>query len=266
MEVNLLFMGPNLIWNVIMIFVGNCIGTPPQGFSTQTWAAVENIYYPAILAIGTFLFNFLFLINMCRQFTNIRQNITTEILIEAGIRVVLANIFLKLGLQFIRFFLNLASYCGITFLDSKVINLSSADLDVGTVLFYILFGIISLIVTAVCAFMIFLVVYTRYINLYLLVITAPLALSFIAGGSGLDQRTSAWVKTFFAKCFEIVFIALALSLAAKLTGTIDFGSLEDTGMSWIDGFGESLQNLAIILVTTAAVKGADGFLRRSLAL
>jgi len=60
----------------------------------------------------------------------------------------------------------------------------------------------------VCAVMIFLTLYGRYVKLYLLVLFYHIAMPLIVGGRELEHNGYAWVRTFLSNVFEIVAIAL----------------------------------------------------------
>lgn len=139
-----------------------------------------------------------------------------------------------------------------------------SDMDGGAIFFYAVFGIIYFAVCLVSSVTIFLTVYGRYLQLYLLVLSAPIALSTIPGGPGISQTAGAWFKTLLAKSFSIVLIALAIIIASKMCAAIDFGQL--AGIEAADGFIQALQNIFNMLLLTASVKGVDEFMRRTFAL
>ena len=109
--------------------------------------------------------------------------------------------------------------------------------------------------------MIFLAVYGRFMQLYVMVACAPLALPFLAGGHGVERTGSAFIRAFLGKCFEIVVIALFLGIGTRLCRSIDWGSME--GIEGIfDGAQQCIQSMITMVLMAASVKGADSFMRR----
>lgn len=104
-----LLMGPayaigNAIWNLIMAMVGSVLVTTPQGFSQEAWNFVTNQLYPWALGIGVALLNLFFLVGFFKEASNIKENLTWEILVNQGIKVIVANAFMQSGLSIIREF------------------------------------------------------------------------------------------------------------------------------------------------------------------
>ena len=98
-----------------------------------------------------------------------------------------------------------------------------------------------------------------------MVVMAPIAMSTMAGGRGLEQSAYAWIKNFLVNVFEIVVIAIVMAIAGKMITSIDFMTADGI-LSKLDGFLGALQSLFTMVLMTAAVKGADSMLRRSFAL
>ena len=76
------------IWNSIIKLV--C--STPQKFSTGTWAFVKENLYPWAEGIGLSALNLFFMIAFLKAVSNLHQNITLEMVIEAMIKVVVANV------------------------------------------------------------------------------------------------------------------------------------------------------------------------------
>lgn len=259
------FIG-NVIWNMIMLLIGGVITTTPQGFSSEAWNYASETLYPWALGIGVALLNLFFLIGFFREASNLRENVTWEILCMYVIKTVLANGFMQGGMSIMREFFKMASeLTGQIYLEN-IPPFSTGDMDFGTYLFFFLFGIIYILVALVCGFMILFTVYGRYLKLYVLIPLAPIALSTMAGGKGLEQSAFAWIKMFLASVFEIVVIAIVMTIAGKMIYHLDFGAAGEGLLSIGDGFVQILQNIFTMIIMAGAVKGADATLRRSFAL
>lgn len=259
---NAAFFGAgNLVWFWMMDMVYGVLVMTPDGFSSATWNYVSGTVYPVTLSVGVLFLNFAFLAGFFRQAGDIKRNLTLETLLELGIRVLFANVLMQGGLGIMQGLFRAAS--GLTGAvgmgTGYVIPLE--DVDAGMTLFGCLFGILYFLVCAVCGAMVFMAVYGRFLQLFVMVACAPLALPFLAGGQGMERTGAAFIRSFFGKCFEIVAIALFMGIGNRLCGSIDWGSMEGIG-GWFDGAGQCLQNMVVMVLMTASVKGADSFMRR----
>ena len=257
----------NTIWKAAMALIGGLLGTPPQDFSPDAWNFVERTLYPWSLAIGVSLLNLFFLIAICRAVSDLHHNITLEMTIEAFIKIVVANvIFLNLFLL-MRLILSIAAA-----MVGEVYTMQSADLivdemDIGSTLFYLLFGIFFVLVAIVCSFLLLLTVYSRYIKIYLLIVLAPFALPALIGGRETERTFYAWVKTFLLNTFEIVAIALTMAISFKIINA-GISVFEGSGLMGeaVDGFWDALNALFTMIFMTASVKGVNSLLAKALAL
>ena len=80
------------IWNSSMKLIIKLVCSTPQKFSTGTWAFVKENLYPWAEGIGLSALNLLFMIAFLKAVSNLHQNITLEMVIEAMIKVVVANV------------------------------------------------------------------------------------------------------------------------------------------------------------------------------
>ena len=134
-------------------------------------------------------------------------------------------------------------------------------------LFYNLFGILYVIAAIVCSFLILLTVYGRYIRLYLLVVSAPFALSTIVGGEEARRTFISWVKTFLLNTFEIVMIALVMVICFKLTESgVNIFEKGNVAVEAVNGFWDALNGLFTMVVMTASVRGVNSFMSKAFGL
>lgn len=236
----------------------------PEAFSSGTWEYVTETLYPWALGIGIVCVNLFFMIGFCRVFTNLKENITLELCIESMIRLVAVNMLLQVGLPIIKSFFTMASQLAGQVLDFEPMEFYTSDIDLGAHLFWWLFGFGYFIVAVVCAVMIFLTLYGRYIKLYLLIIFYPIAVPTVAGGRGIDTSAQAWLKNFLSNVFEIVVIALVMGISGRIISGIE---LPEAGVSWaFDGFVQALHSLLYMVLMTSSVKGASSFLNKTFGL
>ena len=152
-----------------------------------------------------------------------------------------------------------------TISDNSLTIVTPADPQIGEMLTYLAWGLVFMIVALISSFMILFAVYKRFLNLYLVILFCPIALSSMSGDRGISQTAVAWIKSFLGATFEVVVIALALLIADWMLtgGLIVFYSLERTVAEWTVSVLEGMMTMAI---TAGTVKGAEGLLRRSFAL
>lgn len=255
------FQAAKWIWVWIMQLSTGMISESPDVFSADTWKFVTETIYPWALGIGVVCLNLFFMIGFLRSISNLKENLTLEMCVEVMIRLVAVNLLLQTGLTFIRTFFQMAAA-----LAGQVISFDAPDFyvndnDIGAHLFWWLFGFGYFIIAVVCAVMIFITLYGRYIKLYLLVVFYPLAMPAIAGGRGPDASAVAWVKTFLSNVFEVVAIALVMSIIGRLIGGINLP--EETFAQNFDGFAQAMQSVLYMILMTVMVKSVGSFLNKT---
>lgn len=254
----------NAVWNFVMGLVKGVITTTPQNFSLDAWDYTKTLYTWS-LGIGLALLNLFFLIGFFRQASNLRENITWEILIEQLIKAIMANALMVSELALVREFFQVASsLVGVVLIDTP--SFATENLDLGSWLFFFIFGAIYVIVAVACAFLILFAVYGRFLKLYVMTVLAPVALATLAGGRGFENTAYAWIKTFLCNVFEIFVIALVMGIGGKLIGSIDLWTVTEGVLSTLDGFLSVLHSLFQMILMTGAVKGAESMLRRAFGL
>lgn len=253
------------IWNLMLSLIGYTSAQTPEGFSGLAWNYAAYVLYPWFFTIGATLMNLFFLIGFMRQASNLKQNFTLEVFVECCIKVLVGNALMISGVTLMRVILEMAAEAAGSILGGNHIVFSQADMDVGGTLFHLFLGVLFFAVCVTCSATIFLTVYGRFLYLYLMVVTAPVALSTIPGGPGISHTASSWCRAFLSKAFGIVAIAAAIAIASKMCNAIDFGGLSGLGEG-LDGAIQAVQSMATMVLLTAAVKGTDTFMRRSFAL
>ena len=141
------------IWNTAMSACMGIMTKTPEGFSSATWTYVNNELYPWALSIGIMSLNF-------------KENMTIELMIEAMIKVVVLNVLLVKGLDVIKKIFEMASVMAGTAVMIEPPAFFTGDVDVGSVMFFWIYGLFYFLVAMVCAFLILITLYSRYIKLY----------------------------------------------------------------------------------------------------
>lgn len=254
------------IWNIMLALIGAVATETPMNFSHDTWSLVVHELYPWFLGIGTTLLNIFYFIGIIRQSGNLRENMTLEWLLDICIKLLIANALMTSGIVLMREMFGVAREMTGDILSGTPISFSQSDMDFGAELFYAVFGIIFFAVCLVCSVTIFLVVYRRFLQLYLLVLMMPIAMSTLPGGNGVSHSAYSWLRYFLSKTFSIVVIVLTIVISAKMCGGIDFGQLSGDIGTQLDGAIEALQNMFIMILLTASVSGTDAFMHRALGI
>ena len=234
----------NSIWKARMSCVKMMLVTTPMDIGNgDVWSRVISELYPTFFVIGSSLLLIFLSIGFLKEITDFRKSITIELLVTYGIKLIIAE------------FLS----------DNSLTIVTPADPQIGEMLTYLAWGLVFMIVALISSFMILFAVYKRFLNLYLVILFCPIALSSMSGDRGISQTAVAWIKSFLGATFEVVVIALALLIADWMLtgGLIVFSSLEGTVAEWTVSVLEGMMTMAI---TAGTVKGAEGLLRRSFAL
>ena len=207
------------------------------------------------------------MIAFLKAVSNLHQNITLEMVIEAMIKVVVANVLYLNILNIMTTIFSISSAMAKEVFTIDAPDLKVKDMDIGSALFYQLFGLLFILAAIVCSFLMLWTVYSRYIKLYLLMILAPFAMSALVGGQEIERSFYAWMRTFLLNAFEIVVIALTMVISFKLIGAgISLFDGKNIVTSMVDGFWDALNSLFTMILVTAAVKGSNAFLSKAMGL
>ena len=207
--------------------------------------------------------NMFTLIGFCRQASNLKEGITMEAWIELFIKLVVANILMTNCLDIMQEFTGFAITTTKVLLPKGVPTVIGGDYDAGFRLAMLMLAPIYLIISGVCSITVLIEILGRFLNLFMLMAVAPLALSTLAGGRGLENSAIAWFKSFLTNALQIIIIALVMQLCAGLnaglTGMCNTGLLA----SWFDGAVAVILSLIFMPFMATAVKSSDNFLKRA---
>lgn len=186
---------------------------------------------------------------------------------RAMVKVVVANVLYLNILNIMTTIFSISSAMAKEVFTIDAPDLKVEDMDIGSALFYQLFGLLFILAAIVCSFLMLWTVYSRYIKLYLLMILAPFAMSALVGGQEIERSFYAWMRTFLLNAFEIVVIALTMVISFKLIGAgISLFDGKNIVTSMVDGFWDALNSLFTMILVTAAVKGSNAFLSKAMGL
>lgn len=256
------FIQGTAAWNYFMGVVETLMGLTPEEQYPEAWNYVTETLYPWMLSIGLVLLNLFCLIGFIRQASNLKENVTIEMWVELFIKLLIANGLMTNGLTLMQEFFKAANLLSTDIMSAGVPAMYNQEADLGAVLMYVLIGLIYIIVSVICGILIVVEVLGRFLNLFMLTATMPVAMSTLAGGRGIENTAYAWIKSFLCNVFQIVVIAIILQIGGKMiavTGNIDnAGNISD----WFDGAGAVCMSFLNMIFITTAVKGSDNFLKR----
>ena len=251
-------------WNWTMSIVQSLLGMSPQEYSPGAWTYITDSIYPWFMGMGAMFLNMFALIGFCRQASNLKENVTMEMWVELFIKIIICNTLLINGLSIMQEFTGFASDVTSGLLGDSIPQIYGDDIDLGFSLSMVLFGPLYLILVIVCATTILEEVMSRFLNLYLLIGSAPLALCTIAGGRGMDNTAVAWFKSFLTSVMQIAAISFILQICSHIINSSTFGAAASWDVfGWFNGAGNVLMSIVTVVFLTAAVKGSDAFLKRA---
>lgn len=258
------------LWNHVMYIVTALMGMNLSDFTADgagAWEYISNTVFPLFLGMGAVFLNMFSMAGFCKQSSNIKEGITTEALIELFIKLVAANMLMLNSLEIMQEINLFSTQATAILLNSNNIpSIVGDDFDVGFTIAMMSVGLIYLIMSGVCSITILIEIAGRFINLFMLIGIAPVALSTIAGGRGIEQTAISWFESFLASSLQLIAIGLVIQLVSKinwsLTSIMDSGGLS----SWFNGGVGVVSSLIFMPLLTASVKKSDDFIRRTLAL
>ena len=249
------------IWNLILSF---CLGkglSTPESFSPSAWAYVNNFLYPFFQAIAATMLNLFFYIGICRQVGNLRESMTLETGVNILIKVILGNLGINSVMLFSKWVFEITGTTGSVMLSTgEFKGIEQGVLDSVQAMVHMIVGIIFLVVAIVCSATVFITIFSRSVQLYMLAAVGPLAISCIPGGPGIQNAAGAWIKTLLSKSFSIVVIVMFVVLVSKLN-LHDF--LGDNILTDIILPTGCIENMFMMMLTAAGVKGADSFMKQT---
>ena len=261
-----MFYGPfyqlaKVVWDWCIGLSTGVISQDPQHFSPATWKFVTNTLYPWAMGIGLSMMNVFFICVFLKAASNLKENITLELCVEGMIRLVALNVLMQMGMQLMKTLFSMASLMGGMVLDFQAPDFFTGEVDAGSVLFWWFMGFLYFFIALICGMLIFLTLFSRYVKLYLLTVTFPLAMPSMVSGRGIDETAKSWVRSFLGNVFEIVVIALVMSISGRIIGGMDLQG--DSFADFFDGFGQALTSTIYMIGMAVSVRGARSFMKET---
>lgn len=265
------------LWNkFIDLIMGYALIGPADYAGGVAWAHVTANVMDWFMVIGLSVMNIIIILEVIKASMNLKQNITVELLAESGIKLILANGIMIILPDILRGLFDIAQALAVLVGGTNYadLHISSATMEalqnetaeslfvklgklLNDLVFSEILGLFFMLVVIVCLGMIFVTVFSRLLNLFMLVAMSPIAVSTIPGTGQVGQTATAFFKTLLCKTFEIVVIVLAMYLGALIANTftenIVVGEITEA----------VLLQMGSVVMITSAVKGADTLMRRA---
>ncbi|MBC5685334.1 hypothetical protein H8R94_01670 [Roseburia sp. NSJ-9] len=263
-SIDIAWSGGSATWNILMTVIQSIITMTPQEIFPDAWQVTTEIILPWFIGAGAACINMIFMIGFMKQTTNFRENLTLEVFVEGGIRIIIANTLLIYSQTIMEDFINLATMATKFVMGTEPLKIVNPTLDVGTVLFYFVLGIIYFIASAVCAGNNLLTVLKRVAYILFCIIAVPVAAVTFVGDREMANTGRAAIKTFFTYCFQIVVIAFWLRIGTLMASGISGLIISQTNDSGLfDGFYQALNNMICMIFMTSLIKNSDELLRKA---
>ena len=95
---------------------------------------------------------------------------------------------------------------------------------------------------------------------------APIALSTLAGGKGIQNSAAAWFKSFITSSAQIIVIALVIQIVTRINWSIT-AAADAGGLSyWFNGAVGVIASLVFMPILASCVKQSENFIRKAFAL
>ena len=265
-----MFYGPfyqlaKVVWDWCIGLSTGVISQDPQHFSPATWKFVTDTLYPWAMGIGLSMMNVFFICVFLKAASNLKENITLELCIEGMIRLVALNVLIQMGMKLMKTLFSMAALMGGMVLDFQAPDFFTGEVDAGSVLFWWFMGFLYFFIALICGMLIFLTLFSRYVKLYLLTVTLFAGdAEYGVGTGGLTKRRKAGVRSFLGNAFEIVVIALVMSISGRIIGGMDLQG--DNFADFFDGFGQALTSSIYMIGMAVSVRGARSFMKETFPL
>jgi len=252
------------IWNAGVQLIMSYALDSPQDFNRPAWTFAISDLFSISKSVGIVLVNLLFFANFIRAATNLKQNITLEMCVEAFAKLVFANVLmLKLDTA-IRAITNATTnFAGVISVNQSTLTMDIVDLDIDWSFTYWLIDLVGIFIAGFCVFSLIKAFFIRYFDIYLLIAVAPLAISTISGGHEIDNTAKAWIKTFIGKCFEVVIMLMALGIGGYFASSLDLSQYITAVEMFANSIAIKISHLICMLIITTAVRSSDEFTRRA---
>lgn len=261
------------IWNALIGYAWDMLQTDPRNLAgSALWDEAYRIFQ-LVQILGASLVSIFFLINFCKETSDIKHGMTLESSVQSFIKLIVVDvIFLNLSDLLIKIVeieqavLGIVAPAGSESIELKIDSLDSWEIGVNGVIFGNIFGLFFLIICIGGAIIVLWTVYRVFLKIFFYMAVAPLALSTYAGPQGISHSGSSWVRTFLCAVFELAGMVLMLRLGTILINAAGlFPNPSDDILGAILGTQgwQGLQCILSVFIITGSVASTDAMIRRA---
>ena len=251
-------------WNNQVSLVFAMLGQSPVSFKGGgPWGVIESIE-PIFVAVGSSLVVSFFVIGVCSESIDIREEMRCEGILRLLIRVGLAEWFVANNVTIMKAFFtsigNLVNLLSAGSYTELVIDSTQADvikdLGFGESLIMLILAALLAIIIIICGFFMIYTVYFRFLRLLIIVPMGSIAFSTMGGNRTVNHTVTAYCKYFLSVTFEAVTMALAIIVCNAF---INAGLPSFTGSysDWAQTLIYLCEITFTIALTVGSVKGAQ---------
>ena len=260
-------------WNNQVGLVFALLGQSPVTFKGGgPWQIVESIE-PIFVGVGSSLVVLFFVIGLCSESVDVREEMRFEVILRMLIRLGLAEWFVANNVTIMKAFFSTVGNLVNALSEGqyKTLTIESTQAEVirnlgfGESLIMLILAALLSIIIIICGFFMIYTVYFRFLKLMIIVPIGAIAFSTMAGNRNVAHTASAYAKHFLSVAFEAVTMALAIILCNAF---INAGLPSFTGSyaDWAKTLIYLCEMTFTIALTVGSVKGAQSLTSKALGL
>jgi len=260
------------VWSDAVADAYDIIFSNPSDWNNGIWNIVTGLN-ATLTIVGSSLLACVFIIGMLKQTTDLKQLAQPSYWFEPLIKLALANLFLVNSLSLLMYIFSVVQ--GIM---HKIGNVGSGRYDISVpsavsealeeVSFFkdMSLGVIGLLLQLLClvlGVLLMVLVWGRFLRIYLYTATAPVFIAF-GGGEATFSVAITFIKSWLAECFKGMIILLALIIYSALIESDNSKAIDliEAGAVY-SGILEYTKDFAIgALVTIGLCKEADSIVTK----
>lgn len=236
----------------------------PEALKGNVWSFLKEID-PYFISLGSALVTLFFLIALCSESVDIKEELRFDNLLRMFLRISLAEWMVVNHLELAKIFFQIASSliqamgirADMRLKLGKEMEEAIGNFGVGESIVFFLIAILLAMIILCCSLVLLYTVYFRFLKLYLAMPFGALAFSTITGNHAMANTALHYGKYLATVALEAVTMALAIFVAVKFIDgglpSMITGQLEP----WTKCLVQLLEMTFTVVFTTASVKGAE---------
>lgn len=260
-------------WNDKVALVFDLLGQTPEEFKDGgPWGVVTGIQ-PIFVAVGSSLVVLFFVIGLCSESVDVKEEMRFENILRMLIRLAVAEYLVSNNLTIMKaFFSSIGALVGLLSNGKNVLlEIPQEQQDIieglgfGESLLMMMLAVIIALVIIVCGFMLIYTVYFRFLKLMVIVPLGAIAYSTVGGNRMVSHTAVTYSKYFLSVVLEAVTMALAIIVCNAFlnAGLPQFTS---SYADWTKALIYMCELTFSVAMTVGSVKGAQSLTSKALGL